>query len=422
MEEYGRILLIAMPIFLLAVVLEKVYGLYKKNDTMPLVDTISSLSSGMSNVVKDVLGLSISIFSYEWLVERIAIFEMKENWLMYIYAFIVIDFYGYWSHRFDHKINFFWNEHIVHHSSEEFNLACALRQPVSGIVRFFGFLLIPAALFGIPPIVIATILPLHLFMQFWYHTRHIKRMGFLEKILVTPSHHRVHHAMNPEYLDKNLSQIFIFWDKLFGTFQEEKEDIIPVYGVTRPSSTWNPFKINFQHLWLLVKDAWRSPNWKDKLTIWFKPTGWRPAGFEEMYPVNKIENVYHFQKYKTNVDGGLLYWSIFQLFATLAFISHLFYNIGSIGMPAIFYYGFFIFATIYVFTDLMDRNKLNWVVECLRIALALVSVYLFDSWFSAPTWGLYIVFIYLGISLIVSWYYSKEDISNFSTNNKLSYE
>ena len=142
-----------------------------------------------------------------------------------------------------------------------------------------------------PTEVIATVLPLHLFMQFWYHTRHINKMGILEYILVTPSHHRVHHAINEEYLDKNLSQIFIFWDFIFGTFQKELDDVPPVYGISRPASTRNPFKINFQHLWIMVKDAWRAEKIIDKITIWFRPTGWRPAGFDEKYPVHKIDDV-----------------------------------------------------------------------------------------------------------------------------------
>lgn len=157
--------------------------------------------------------------------------------------------------------------------------------------------MIPAALLGISPLVIATVTPIQFFAQFWYHTRHINRMGFLEHIIVTPSHHRVHHAINKEYLDKNLSQIFIIWDKLFGTFQEERADIPPVYGITRPVRTWNPFKINFQHMWLLIKDAWRAGNVKDKLQVWTNPTGWRPKDVEEAYPVYKIDDVYNFEKY-----------------------------------------------------------------------------------------------------------------------------
>ena len=309
METYGKILLIAMPAFLLLVLFEKWYGWYKGNDTVRGMDMFSSLSSGVTNVTKDVLGLSFSIISYEWLVKHIAIYHVQSTVWTYVIAFIVLDFSGYWIHRIDHKVNLFWNNHIIHHSSEEFNLACALRQSISTFVQIFTFLLIPAALLGVPASVIAIVAPIHLFAQFWYHTRHINKMGILEKIIVTPSHHRVHHAINPEYIDKNLSQIFIFWDKLFGTFQKELPDVPPVYGITRPVRTWNPVKINFQHLWLLIKDAWRTKSWKDKLRIWFMPTGWRPADVTEKYPVYKIEDVYAFEKYNPASSPFLYAWS-----------------------------------------------------------------------------------------------------------------
>ena len=202
MEAYGKILLIAMPVFLLLVLFEKWYGWRKGKDTVRNMDMISSLGSGVTNVTKDVLGLSVALVTYEWMVNHMAITHIKDSWLTYVIAFIVLDFAGYVVHAIDHKVNFFWNSHIIHHSSEEFNLACALRQSVSVFVRLFVILLLPAAVLGVPAQVIAVVAPLHLFAQFWYHTQHIGRMGFLEKIIVTPSHHRVHHAINKEYIDK----------------------------------------------------------------------------------------------------------------------------------------------------------------------------------------------------------------------------
>jgi alkylglycerol monooxygenase len=257
MESYAQILLIAAPIFLILVLSEKLYGYLRFRHAFRSMDTISSLSSGYTNVLKDVLGLSITILSYEWFYNKVAIFEIKSTFWVYTAAFIALDFAGYWIHRLSHSINFFWNRHVIHHSSEEFDLACALRQSISVFVNIFSFFLIPAAILGVKPEVIAVVAPLHLFAQFWYHTIYINKMGFLEKIIVTPSHHRVHHAINPEYLDKNHGQIFIFWDKLFGTYQEELEEVPPVFGVTRPMRTWNPMKINFKHLALLIHDAWR---------------------------------------------------------------------------------------------------------------------------------------------------------------------
>ena len=160
METYGKILLIAMPIFLALVLFEKWYGWYKGNDTVRGMDMLSSLSSGVTNVTKDVLGLSITILTYEWMVKHMAIYHVQSSFLTYFIAFIVLDFSGYWVHRIDHKVNFFWNSHIVHHSSEEFNLACALRQSISVFVQLFTFLLIPAALLGVPADVIAIVAPI----------------------------------------------------------------------------------------------------------------------------------------------------------------------------------------------------------------------------------------------------------------------
>lgn len=383
MEAYGKILLIAMPAFLLLVLFEKWYGWFRGNDTVRNMDMISSLSSGITNVTKDVLGLSVAIISYEWLVRRIALTQIDSGFWTYAIAFVALDFAGYWVHRIAHEYNLFWNNHIIHHSSEEFNLACALRQSISSIVRIFAIFLLPAALLGVPASVIAVVAPLHLFAQFWYHTQHIGKMGFLEKIIVTPSHHRVHHAINPEYLDKNYSQIFIIWDKLFGTFQAELADVKPVYGVTRPVQTWNPIKINFMHLWLLIKDAWHAGNWLDKFRIWFMPLGWRPSDVATRFPVHKIQDVYHFEKYNPAHHRYLGAWTWFQMTMLLFFISFLFATIASIGSPGIFVYGLFVFLSVYAYTELMDGNANAWVWESVKNMLGVGIIATWGDWFGA---------------------------------------
>ncbi len=305
MEGYAAVLNYAIPFFIVLIAIEYGVSCYMQVSVNRLFDTISSLSSGITNVIKDVLGLIVVIVSYEWFFKHLAIIHLESQWLLYFIAFVGIDFAGYWIHRWSHEINLFWNRHIIHHSSEEFNLACALRQSVSEIFALFTFTFIPMALLGVPPKVIGVVAPLQLFAQFWYHTRLIGRMGFLEYILVTPSHHRVHHSINPRYMDKNYSQVLIIWDKLFGTFQPELPEDPPVYGVTRAVKTWNPWLINFQHLWLLIKDAWRTRNWTDKLRIWFMPTGWRPADVVLTYPVPYTSDVYHRPRYETSSSISL---------------------------------------------------------------------------------------------------------------------
>lgn len=404
MEAYGKILLIAMPAFLVLVLFEKWWGWRKGHDTVPTNDMISSLSSGVTNVTKDVLGLAFVIVSYPWLMQKVAITHIELNWLTYFVAFMALDFAGYWVHRFNHEINFMWNNHIIHHSSEEFNLACALRQSISTIFKLFAIFLLPAAMLGVPPQVIGIVAPLHLFAQFWYHTQHIGRMGFLEKIIVTPSHHRVHHAINKEYLDKNYGQIFIFWDKWFGTYQEELYSIPPVYGVTRPVRTWNPIKINFMHMWLLIKDAWRAQNWIDKLKVWFMPLGWRPTDVAQKYPVYKIQDVYNFEKYSPPISKGLLAWSWVQMILVLLFVSYLFGNIAAIGAPAMYYYGAFIFLTIYAYTELLDKNRMTFVWETIKNAYGLFLLYSFPHWFGlGENFGLvdYVLSFYFMLSTVV---------------------
>ena len=405
METYGYVLNIAMPIFLILFFIEVFVSWQMGRQVIRGMDSISSITSGITNVVKDVLGISIGIIAYSWLVDKVALFEIKNTIAVYIIAFIATDLAGYWSHRLNHEINFLWNHHVIHHSSEEFNLSCALRQSVSTFVNYFTILLLPAAILGVPAQVIAVIAPLHLFLQYWYHTQLIHKMGFLEYILVTPSHHRVHHAMNKEYIDKNHSQIFIIWDKLFGTFQAELPNVKIVYGVTRPARTWNPIKINFQHIWLLIQDAWRTRSWRDKARIWFMPTGWRPADVIEKYPLHSIKDVYNFEKYDTPHSKALLIWSWIQLYFNYILLIYFFAYIGNIGSPRIFLYGAFIFLCVFAYTELMDRNKYALYIELAKSIFGLYLIYSMGDWFGASEtivpWLTWLVAGYLVVSAVV---------------------
>jgi sterol desaturase/sphingolipid hydroxylase (fatty acid hydroxylase superfamily) len=390
------------------VLLEKWWGWRRGNDTVRHIDMISSLSSGITNTTKDVLGLSIAIITYGWLVKHLAIIHVGNSVLTYIIAFFALDLAGYWTHRIDHEYNFFWNAHIIHHSSEDFNLACALRQSISTVVRMFTIFLLPAALLGVPGNVIAVVAPLHLFAQFWYHTQHIDKMGWLEKVIVTPSHHRVHHAINKEYIDKNYGQIFIFWDKWFGTFQEELPDVKPVYGITRPVQTWNPIKINFMHLWLMVKDAWHAKATRDKFRIWLMPTGWRPADVAERFPTYKIEDVYNFEKYETPAQPPFLAWIWVQMVILLLLLSYMFGHLAPIGSPGIFIYGGFIFLFVYALTELMDRNKYAWIWELIKCGHGLAILYFQHDWFGINSYyapAAYIFAAYFFVSGLVTIYF-----------------
>jgi alkylglycerol monooxygenase len=391
MAEYAAVLMIAIPVFMVLILIEYLISIKMGMTVIRSLDTISSLSSGMTNVIKSVLGLAIGIISYEWMLQTFQVVTFKAEFLHYLIAFIVLDFAGYWSHRWEHVVNVFWNRHIIHHSSEEYNLACALRQNVSVIFLLFTFLLLPAALLGVPSVVIAVVAPLHLFAQFWYHTRLIDKMGILEKILVTPSHHRVHHAINDIYLDKNYSQIFIFWDKWFGTFQEELPDVTPVYGVKRPVLTYNPIIINYQHIWQLIKDAFRTKSWLDKALLWFKPTGYRPKDVEESDPIEYIKDPYTYQKYDPKSSIFHHAWSWIQMLVTLALMIHLFSIVDQYPISQLIWYGFFLFVTIFGYTSLMDLNKYSFITGLVRLGIVMVHQYYFDTWFSIPLVLMYVL-------------------------------
>lgn len=386
MISYTTALLYAIPFFMLLMALEIGYGYFVKKQMYTVLDTVSSISSGFTNIIKDSLGIGLLIVSYPFLVKHLALINIGDSWGVWVVGFLFIDFAGYWNHRLSHKINIFWNQHVIHHSSEQFNLSCALRQSISNLVGYVPLLLLPAALLGVSEQVIAVLAPLHLFAQFWYHTRHIGKLGWLEYVIVTPSQHRVHHAINPEYIDKNLGQIFSFWDRIFGTFQEELDSVPPQYGVLKPAATWNPVHINFQHFWRLAKDAWQTKNFWDKIRIWFMPTGWRPEDVKDIYPITIIEDVYTFDRYTTEASKLFKGYVIFQMFATLGLMLFLFYNFESIGFTAALLYGGFIFVGIYGYTTLMDRKKYALTIEIGRSMLGVAYLIIHNGWFGMQTY------------------------------------
>lgn len=416
METYAKALLYAIPFFMLLLSVEILYGYFIKNQKYKVMDTVSSISSGFTNILKDSLGLGIILVTYPFLVNKLALFEIEATWMIWLVAFIAIDFAGYWNHRLSHKVNFFWNQHVIHHSSEEFNLACALRQSISNILGYFPFLLIPAALVGVPNEVIAILAPIHLFAQFWYHTQHIGKLGWLEYIIITPSQHRVHHAINSEYIDKNLGQILSIWDRMFGTFQEELDEVPPQYGVLKPAATWNPVLINFQHIWRLIKDAWRTRNYWDKIRIWFMPTGWRPSDVKEEFPIPIVEDVYGFERYQTPSSKALKGYSIFQLFATLFFLLFMFYNYSNIGFDGLLLFGAFVFVGIYGYTTLMDRTSYAIWIEVVRGLAGLVLIHIEKDWFGINqylSFGSVLVGAYFAITILAGIYftYVEKDVS-----------
>ena len=403
MEVYANVLLWVVPIFILLILIEVIYGQIKKKQTHSFMDTLSSLSSGMTNILKDTLGLVVVIISYPYLLGKLSIFNIENTFIVYIAAFICVDFSGYWSHRLNHKINLFWNQHIIHHSSEEFNLACALRQSFSDLLGYTALFLIPAAVLGVPTDVITLLAPLHLFGQFWYHTQHIGKLGILEYFLVTPSQHRVHHAINPIYIDKNLAPIFCVWDRCFGTFQEELEDEPPVYGVLKPVRTWNPLLINFQHLWGLIFDAWHTRSIREKLTLWWQPTGYRPEDVKKRFPRNIITSINEVEKYNPESGNSIKGWVMFQWLGTTFMLLLFLANYPSFGNLQALLFGGVIILSIFGYTSVMDQQTWAFNFELVRNLIGLLFFIIPSQnifYLSTMPWLFYFGLAYFSLSLL----------------------
>jgi len=405
METFAGALKFVLPLFILLIAIEMAIAKYQKKAIIKSMDAVSSLSSGLTNALKQILGLSIYIFTYDFLLKHFALVKIENTALQYFIGFICIDFYAYWSHRWAHRYNILWNRHLIHHSSEEYNLPVALRQTISDFVQVYTFLLLPAAVLSIPVDVITILAIVMLFGGFWYHTQLIGKMGFLEKIIVTPSHHRIHHAINPVYIDRNFGGILIIWDKIFGTFQEELPDEKPIYGVTRPVNTWNPIKINFLHLSLLFNDAWRTKNVGDKFRIWFMPTGWRPADVAEKYPIESVKNVYKQQKYAPQASIYLKAWAWVQLVTTFFLMMILILQLATITKTSLLIYAAFILLSVYSYTSLMDRERYAWLFELLRLLFALAIIHFYNGWFAINNiipQATAVLLVYFVVSALVS--------------------
>ena len=410
MSFYIKSLFVAVPIFMFLIALEALVAKRRGIRINRQADVITSLSSGLTKIIRDGVKYGFAIIGYSWLVNNLTVFHIENIWLAIIIAFLVQDFTGYCTHRLKHRVNILWNRHIIHHSSEDFNLACALRQSISNAINFSTIFMIPAALLGVPVKIFIILGPIHFFFQFWYHTQLIGKMGLLEYFLVTPSHHRVHHAINPEYIDKNYGQILIIWDKLFGSFQSEIDDVKPVYGTLKPVRTWNPVIINFKHLWQLLKDAWRAERYFDKLRIWFMPTGWRPSDVKEKFPLLEVTNPAKQLKYNTNNSGWLFAYSWTQLVITHFLLFHLLIIFSSHSNTMNYLYAVVLLLSVFSFTSMLDNSNFAFFAELLKAGLVFALLSIQDlSWYGLQGIPVYLLITYVIFSLVLTFYFQRNE-------------
>jgi alkylglycerol monooxygenase len=270
----AKLIAAAIPVFFILIGIERLVAHRRRIPVYRFHDVVSDLSCGIGQQMTLIFTQAPLVLLYLWVFENYRLVDFEGGWLPWVLAFVGIDFAYYWWHRASHEVNFMWAAHIVHHQSEDYNLAVALRQSLLTNVTSFPFYA-PLALLGIPPVVFALLLTASTLYQFWIHTELIRTMGGFELAFNTPSHHRVHHAINPQYLDRNYAATLIVWDRLFGSFEAEVEE--PVYGITKPLGSFNFLWANLHYwveMWSLAR---RSTSWKDRLRVPFKGPAWRPA-------------------------------------------------------------------------------------------------------------------------------------------------
>ncbi len=275
-------ILIAIPAFVALIIAEMIYARATGRAEFEPKDTAASLAMGLGNTVSGVL-LGFIALGWFTFVEQFALFDMGWALWVFVLCFVLDDFLYYWSHRFAHTVRWWWADHVVHHSSQHYNLSTALRQPWLSPLTFkfifFGSWLV---LLGFPVAMVAFVGAINLVYQFWIHTEAVKRLPApLEYVLNTPSHHRVHHATNPIYLDRNYAGVFIIWDRMFGTFQAELDEEKCRYGIVKNLGTHNPLKICL-HEWVgIVKDVSSARSLREVIGYWLGPPGWSPDGSRE---------------------------------------------------------------------------------------------------------------------------------------------
>ncbi|WP_323846213.1 sterol desaturase family protein [Microbulbifer magnicolonia] len=308
---------LAIPFFLIAVLVElaldrwRGWGLYRLNDA------IGSLSAGILSRITGLVRAGVTLLIYIPLYQLLTPYyeavgfnwSATNAWHLFL-AVVAYDFCYYWKHRIAHEINIFWADHLVHHQSEDYNLATALRQPSGGLPIGWIFYM-PLLLIGLPAELMITAGAIDLIYQFWVHTQKFPKVRWMEWIFVTPSNHRVHHAQNKVYVDRNYGGVFIIWDRLFGSYQEELDEEPCIYGVRKPLNSFDPLAANLQHYKRMALDAWYTRSWWDKLTLWFRRTGYRPADAEAAMPVPSCD-LDNFQRFDPQISRGQRVYALLQ--------------------------------------------------------------------------------------------------------------
>jgi alkylglycerol monooxygenase len=375
MNEMGSLAYVGylVPFVILLPVLEYYLSKKKKKDVYSFSDTLVNLSCGILERTFDFFFIIFLYFLFSFLYENVTPFKL-DQWLslpfLWIAALFLGDFVAYWHHRLSHEINFLWAAHIVHHQSEELNVTTVFRVSAFAVInRTIFWIWLP--IIGFSPMVSSTVILFIGLYQFVSHTRLIDKMGFLEYIMITPSHHRVHHARNPKYIDKNYGHIFIFWDKLFGTFEPEVEE--PEFGIVDGFESSNPIWAYFYYWIDLFKRAKQTKSWKNKIKVFFMPPAWNPEDVPAKVTQYDLDENGKRKKYRPNVPWRLQVYLIANSLITLVLFVIMLINkdfplVTKIQLMSL------IVISVVSFGPLLERKKWGVWFDYLKLALLTINI------------------------------------------------
>lgn len=366
---------LSIPVFFILIAVELVYAFYKKLNYYRINDSIANLSQGIGSQLVGIFLKTGTFFGYLFIYEHWRFFSFSNSIWTWLILFLGVDFFYYWFHRYSHQINALWAAHIVHHQSEEYNLTVALRQSwfQSGFSWIFY---LPLAFVGFEPLMFLTVSAFNTLYQFWIHTRAIGKLGLLEWILNTPSHHRVHHGSNPKYIDKNHAGTLIIWDRLFGTFQKEEEEV--VYGITTPLASWNPVWANF-HYWIeLFYNFKNAKGLKEKFYVFFNSPGWFPESMGgRQYP--KEIDLNNYVKYSPDYEHKFNVYIFFQFVFSLSIASILLFTASKLSLLQLVSNSILVVLGLTAYGALMERKIWSKTIEILRLILWFMIPFLFAN-------------------------------------------
>ena len=371
-----ELILFAIPFFFLLIFVELAYGLLRGNNTYRFNDSINSISMGSLSRLQSLVILGFSGSIYEAVVAKYQFTQLADDALwVWASCFILYDFAYYWKHRFGHEVALFWGSHVAHHQSEDYNLSTALRQTS---IDFYGFLFyLPFFFLGFPAEILFTVVSLNLIYQFWVHTEHVPKLGPIEWLFVTPSNHRVHHARNKIYVDRNYGGVFILWDRIFGSFQEELVEEAAVFGLRKPLNSWNPIWANVHVYWRLSQDFISIPGIANKLKVLFKPPGWRADNQQGNCKLG-IEPPDLTARFDPAISTFSLVYTFVQFLFVIVLSLTVLLGAASLSYPLISFAVVYLFFSFFVQGAWLEGREFALTLEILRLVFLVPCLLLLE--------------------------------------------